>query len=192
MNDSSTGGPLLPSSAAPDDDEVLTDFMQSVVVGITDLPGTLVRPRWQPEPPTMPRRGQTWAAVAVTNRSGDGFPAVEHDSAGDGTDTLVQNEEFVLETSFYGPRAESTAALLRDGLAVAQNREQLSLADVVFVICGPMSIVPSVVKEMWQMRVDMNVRFRRQIRRTYPVLNLLSAAGTITSNGNLTTPFSAS
>ncbi len=194
VTDSSTGGYLVASSSAPEDDDALVDFLQSVVVGITGIAGQFVRPRWQYEPPNLPDAMTTWAAIGITQRKSNAFPIVEHESTGEGTDTLVNYENFTLDTSFYGPMANSSATALRDGLAIAQNREQLFLAGMALVVV-PTSLVaiPTLMKERWLYRVDMPVRFTREIRRTYPVLNLVSAVGTITgqgASGNLTAPTS--
>jgi hypothetical protein len=194
MTDSSTGGYLVASSSAPEDDDALVDFLQSVVVGITGLQGRWVRPRWQPEPPNLPPASVTWAAIGVTNRKSNPYPAVEHDPAGEGADTLVNYEYFTLDTSFYGPTANASATALRDGLAIAQNREQLFLAGMALVaVPTELTAAPTLMKERWLFRVDMPIRFTRQIMRTYPVLNLISAVGLVTGDsaaGNLTAPTS--
>jgi hypothetical protein len=194
--DSSTGGYLTPSSSAPTDDDALVDLLQTVIVGITGLSGMLVRPRWQPEPANLPDYGTNWASLGITERRSNAYPFVEHESPGNGTDTLVNNETFKLETSFYGPLASTNATYLRDGLAIAQNREQLYLAGIsLLVVPTDIIALPSLLKERWLFRVDMPVWFVREIRRTYPVLNLLSAAGVVVGNGagtgNLTVPFDA-
>lgn len=191
-NDSSTGGYLVPASTGPLEDDALIDFLQTVVVGITGIAGRYVRPRWQEEPPNLPPRNVSWAAIGVTDQIANAYPYVEHESGAQGTDTAVQNETFKLDCSFYGPLAETNAGLLRDGLAIAQNREQLFLAGMALVaVPATMTQVPTLLKERWLRRVDMPVMFAREIRRTYPVLNLLSAVGTIRTDTGLSRAFNA-
>lgn len=182
-NDSSTGGYLAPSaSPAPIEGQTLNRFLQQIVVGITGLDPTLVRPRWQPEPPNMPAIDATWVAIGITNRKADTFAAIIRDPTGDGADTVQRHEEFDLLCSFYGPSADDTASLLREGLSIAQNREPLGLADMGLVGVSDTITAPSLVNDRWQYRLDMTVTIRRQIRRTYPVLNVLSAGITVTTD----------
>lgn len=178
-NDSASGGYLDPTTPLPLEDEALIDFMQSVVSQITGIEGKYVRPRWQPEAPTIPGRSITWAAVGISDRQRDMFPYIRHNSGGDGSDTLIQNETFSLQSSFYGPAADSCATLLCDGLMVEQNRAAMSLVEIKLVNVGDLVVAPDMVKEVWLYRVDVPITFRREVRRTYPVLNLLSAVGVV-------------
>lgn len=187
-NTSATGGYLTPTSSVALNDDALDDFLQAVVVGVTGMPGATVRPRWQPEPPNLPQTsvgadGATvipdWAAIGIIDVEPDFNAAVMHQSAGNGDDILLRQEILTLMTSFYGPNAGSNCALLRDGLQIAQNREVLQVAGYGVIETGNPRQVPVQIKDIWWRRVDMQVRIRRQVQRIYPVLNLVSAAGTI-------------
>ena len=178
-SDSSTGGFLSPSGSPPLDDDALDDFLQALVVGITGLPGQMVRPRWQEEPPNLPPVGTNWAAIGVTHRTADTFAVEQHDGSGQGADTLIRHESVDLLCSFYGPLAETNGALLRDGLGIAQNREVLQANSMGIVSVGDLTKAPELVKNRWLNRTDLTVVIRRQITRTYPVLNLLSAEITL-------------
>lgn len=173
-------GYVEPSAVpAPLEDAELQDFFQEVVVGITGLPGKFVRPAWQQEPPNLPPVNTDWAALAITARPSDTYPYVGHDGTGDGSDNLQRHEDVEVLTSFYGPHADKFMSLWRDGLAIPQNRETLTLGSFVFVACDPALTVPSLVKERWLYRVDLPVHFRRQIDRTYPIRNLVQAIATL-------------
>jgi len=196
-NDSSTGGYLLPNPAPapqPLEGKALMQFVQAVVVGISGLPGPMVRPRWQPEPPNIPADGTCWCAIGINNRASDTFPYVAHEAAGNGDDHMQRQEQLDLLASFYdlgiSGEADLFAAQLRDGFAIAQNREALQLAGWQFAFGGDLLTVPSLLKQRWLYRVDYAFSIRRQIDRTYPVLNLESAQGTITSdNPDITVDF---
>jgi hypothetical protein len=192
-NTSATGGYLVPASPAPAPapitGQTLRRFLSQVFVGITGLPGAAVRPRWQPEPPNQPDLLSDWMAFGITSRTADWMPAIEHQNTvtGDppvwtGADLLIRNEEFTVLCSFYGPDAESYAELLREGINVPQNREALFLAGMAHIETQDITTLPSLVKERWLYRVDMPIRFRRQIRQLYPILNLLTANLTITED----------
>src|SRR5258708_4203476 len=122
MPDSTTGGYLLPVGAPPLEGEALNNFLQGWIVGITGLDGTMVRPRWQAEPPNIPTAGTAWAAIGTQVRPADEFPYVRHNGAangGAGQDELHQHEDIEILVSFYdlgtNGQADAFAALLRQG-----------------------------------------------------------------------------
>lgn len=184
MSDSSTGGYIAPDPAtAPLEDAAFDNFLQQVVVGITGLPGPMVRPRWQPEPPNLPDFGTNWCAIGETDVRPDTYAVVLHDgaaNAGNGTDWLQRQEELDILASFYGPNCRSFCGLLRDGLQIPQNREALTGAGMNLVTTGAPRRVPVLIKDRWTDRIDLPFTVRRAVLRSYPVLNLLSAIGTVT------------
>lgn len=191
MTDSSTGGYLAPAPVTPPlEGQALLDFIQGVIVGITAMDGTLVRPYWQSEPPTLPDAGTAWCAFKIASRPADTFAYVKHDADGQGSDALQRHEALHILTSFYdlgsGGGAAGLCSLLRDGLQVPQNRETLSLAGMALVKTGDMIAVPVLVKTRWLYRVDMEVVINRQIDRVYSVLSLASAQGAIVTDDGIT------
>jgi hypothetical protein len=180
VNDSSTGGALLPL-AAPDtlQGQSFEDFLQQVLVGLTGMAGDLVRPRWQLEPPNLPDIGTDWCAFGITTWEADTYAAVTHQGAGDGSDLLQRHETVDLLVSFFGPNCVALAARLRDGLQIAQNREVLVASGIGLQEASRLVRLPSLTKDRWLDRVDLSVILRRMVLRSYPVLNLLSAHGTI-------------
>jgi hypothetical protein len=191
MTDSSTGGYLIPSPVpAPLEGQALLDFLQGVIVGVTGLDGTLVRPTWQSEPPNIPDAGVAWCAFRITERPSDAFPYVKHNANGQGADALQRHETLHILCSFYdlgsGGQADYYAALLRDGLSIPQNREVLTLKNMGLVKTGEPVPVPIIVKTRWLYRVDLEVVIRRQIDRVYPVLNVTSAQGSIVTSDGIT------
>lgn len=191
-NDSSTGGYLTPAaSPAPIEGQALNRFLQQVFVGITGLSGTLVRPRWQAEPPAIPAFGTDWMAFGIMRRKPDAFASTIEDPTGNGSNSVYRQEILEILCTFYGPDADSYASILREGLFVAQNREVLILNNFGLVEVGEAVPVPELVKERWTYRTDMYVRLRRSIEYTYPVLNILSAEGSVDSDPR-TVPFTVS
>ena len=183
-NNSATGGTLLPAAPAPLEGQSLDRFLQQVVAAVTGLDGTLVRPRWQKEPPNMPRVGIDWAAVGVMRREADTYASVMHSEHTPGADTVFRQEKLHVLVSFYGDTAADNAGRLREGLSVAQNREILDTVDMAYIGADETVTAPSLVNERWQYRVDLPMVFVRAIRRTYPVLNLLSASGSIVTDND--------
>lgn len=179
VNTSATGGYLTPAAPALEDD-ALEDFLHDVIAGITGIANDLVRPRWQPEPPDIPERGQYWCAFGIPMQKADFQPYLRHDPGDDiedGTDILERHENLDVLCSFYGPNttARLYAEYWRDGLQIPQNNEQLSMAKWGLIETGDIIPVPTLVKDKWLYRSDITVRFRRLITNVYPVLNLLSA-----------------
>jgi hypothetical protein len=172
-NTSSTGGVLLPADApAPAEDAELDAIVQRLVSSITGLPSALVRPRWQPVVPQQPEPSVNWCAVGVMDQASDGAPSITHNSAGNGSDTLITHEEINVLASFYGPRAQFYAEMLRDGLGMPQNLEQLAEQDMAFVEAGRVVSMPALVNQQWIKRRDMPVRLRRKITRVYAIQNI--------------------
>lgn len=175
-NDSSTGGYLAPVDAQPPpDDAALDAIFQQLVVGVTGLPGSLVRPRWQPIVPKQPEASVNWCAIGVNEQDPDASPVLQHNSAGDGSDTYIRHQSIDVLCSFYGPGAKGYAQLLADGLCVPQNIEQIKARGMAFVSVGGTRAAPDLVNEQWIRRYDLIAHFRRAITRTYAVLNILSA-----------------
>ena len=190
-NTSATGGYLLPAiSPAPVEGNDFEDFLHDVIQGITGLDGTLIRPRWQPDPPNMPQVADSWIAFGITDIIPDTYAAEVPNSAGDGSIDLIRHETNQILVSCYGPTASVLASQLRDGLQVSQNRAVLVSAGVGLVSTGSVRAAPSLTKDRWQKRMDFEITIRRQILRNYPVLYLLSAEVELNAEGSslITTP----
>lgn len=193
-NTSATGGYLVPgASPAPLEGRALLQFLQAWIVGITGMDGPMVRPRWQTEPPNIPANGTCWAALGISDRTADTFAVVEHHSDGDGFDRLTRHETLMVAVDFYDDGvtglADKFAALLRDGAAIAQNREPLLNAGFGLVEVTEILSLPSLLKETWLYRASTGVVLRRQVDRDYPVLNVLSASGDIKAEDHADVPF---
>jgi hypothetical protein len=104
---------------------------------------------------------------------------VIHQSSGNGQDNFYQHETLNVLASFYGPNSASYAKLARNGLYIAQNREALMSAGFDVLDAKRITAAPELVNQQWVRRYDLTLRLRRQVVRSYPVLNLLSADGSV-------------
>lgn len=180
-NDSSTGGYLVPTSAStpPAMDAALDAIFQTLIVGITGLPGNMVRPRWQPTPPQEPCPSDNWAAIGITQITPDDGPTITHSEAGD---TVNRHEVIEVLATFYGPAGQSNATLARDGIGLPQNMEALNDLSIGLTDIGPLRSVPELINQQWRRRYDFSFTFRRQILRTYPILDIASSEFVVTTD----------
>ena len=178
LQDSRTPGFIQPLPSPMDDDLGLDLVLQAWVVGLTGLPGSLVRPRWQPAPPPMPDQGVNWCAIGILNQVADDNEWTGHVPLGGdglGVTTMQRHEELEGLASFYGSAAAGYAGLLRDNSQIDQNRDILDPHGIQFVGAGEIRIVPDLINQIWVRRADITVSLRRQITRTYPLRTLLSS-----------------
>jgi hypothetical protein len=186
MNTSATGGYLVPAVASPPlEDDALDTLLQNMIAGISGLQGAMVRPRWQPTVPKQPEPGVNWCAFGVMSQQNDAGPALQHDPAGQGNDVYIRHQDLTVLCSFYGPGAKGLAQALADGLTIPQNNEAIGAQGMRFVDAEVIRAVPDLVNQQWIRRYDLNIRMRRKIQRTYPVLNLLSATVQTQTDGSL-------
>ncbi|WP_343724936.1 phage neck terminator protein [Herbaspirillum huttiense] len=177
--DSSTGGYLTPVGAQPLDDAALDLVLQGYVVGVTGMQGAMVRPRWQPTVPKQPPADTNWCAIGVQDTDREAVASIQHNPAGDGSDTLRRNEVLTILASFYGPGAKGLATLFADGIQIAQNQEAIAAQGLQFMDSEQILTAPELVNEQWIRRYDLSFRLRRQVVRTYAVLNVESAQVTV-------------
>lgn len=184
--DSRQAGYLGPdTSPQPSHDVSWEDFLHDIIAGITGLDPTLVRPRWQPEPPDMPDLGVNWVAFGVTESQVDFEPWVGHNDAGNGglgQDILQEHQVDTVMCSFYGPHAGRYASYLRRGFYIEQNRAVLRANAAGLVEVTALNRSPEYIRNQWLDRVDTNVIIRREIRFNYDVCTLIQATGLITAN----------
>ena len=166
---SATGGYLLLSGGK---DIAAGTIWHDLIVGITGLPGELVRPLWLPEPANTPPLDVSWFAVGLVRIAPIGAPQIRHLSAGEGEDQITTHEELTVQASAIGPACLELAALLGDGIHVPQNRHILHPAGLAFVRAEPITVTPLLVGRQWRNRADLPLVFRRERRRIASVLNL--------------------
>jgi hypothetical protein len=188
--DSRTAGYLAPNDPLPPGPplggpltgDTWEDFIHDLVAGITGLDNTLVRPRWQEEPPLRPDISVNWVAFGIMSTTTDFAPVFIHiDDGADGYDALQQMEEDTILCSFYGPDNEKYCSYLQRGLWVDQNHAIMRTNAVGLVSVGGMTRAADLIKERWWPRSDVEFVVRREIRYDYKVLNLLQSKGTVTA-----------
>lgn len=172
---SATGGYLLPTNTALDN-SALVDYLHDVLVGVTGIGNTLVRPSYQVNPPPIPDYSVDWCAFAIRNRRPAAQPWT---TQGDDDADLSTNELFDVVVTFYGPNCMGFAAILRDGLQIPQNSDQLTLVGLAVIGAEDIIYVPELINDRWFERADITINMNRNLSRTYDILSLLGATGTM-------------
>lgn len=184
-NTSSTPGYLTPTSIPPEDDDVLAGIMHDFAVGLTGLDPTLVRPRWQPQPPTMPAASVNWAAIGITSYEPIGYwPEMIHN---DGNSVQRQHQIMEATATFYGPNSTSIASMFLDGLTVRQNLEVLGTFGIKLRHPGRISRVPELINTQYIPRSDVTFWLVREMDRTYNIANVASSEVTLINDTGYTT-----
>lgn len=177
-NTSATGGYLLPlpPTSLPDD-LTFEQFIQQVFVGVSGLPGNMVRPSWQINPPKQPDVDVNWLALHVVDDDSDtnAYTGVKPN----GDNVFQRMEQIEVQCSFYGPAGYDLCKSVRDSFQIPQNMEGLKSAGMAFAYTEKMNRIPDLVNERWVDRWTMSVFLRREILRTYRILNLVSVSGTL-------------
>lgn len=171
-------GYLRPTSSQPLPGGLsLEDFIQTVIVGVSGITGTLVRPKWQQNPPKQPDVDVDWVAFGVQQVPIDANAYVGMQP--DDSTLLARMEKLEIQLSFYGPNAQENAATFRDGFQIQQNLEALYLANMGFNGISPAIRGPDLINQRWVNRFEVTLTLVRTIIRTYPVLSFASAGGSI-------------
>lgn len=175
-------------------DDALDDQLQATIVGISGLPGALVRPRWQPNPPNQPAFNTNWCAFGLTRKVVDTFAYDRHNpagSAGEGQSIIERDETLYVLHSFYGPNSSGICERFRDGFEISQNRDALRDAGLFLVELEEAVTLPALLQEKWVRRVDVTVVYRRRTKRTYQVKTLVTGQMGL-DNERYITPINAS
>jgi len=159
-------GYVQASGSLPNDD-ALAGILQAMIAGVTGLPGNLVRPRWQPQPPTQPSVNTVWCAIGVTTYRPVDFPQWTQDEDDGGT--LHRLEHIEVLATFYGPQSASYAAALRDGLYVAQNYSTLAAQGIKLRSVDETTHLGELINSQYISRSDVPLSFVRFIEPVYAI-----------------------
>ena len=179
-NTSATGGYLTPTGESIRQED-FEDALQAMVVGITGLPGDLVRPRHQPKPPNSPGPDTDWCAIGIKDTLG-GATAVTHQGRDEGRTVVTSTDSLEVLVTFHGPGARGLAAMLRDGLRLGQNRAESRKAGITVGGIGEPRNAPELINGAWAARVDLPLNIQWETRRTYGVRNLVGLAGSLVTD----------
>lgn len=170
MADSSTGGYLVSTETAFNVDH----FFHDLIMNLTGLTKTFVRPRWQPNAPVMPASNTDWCAFGVTELESDDTAYVDKNAIN--TADLIRHERYSVLCSFYGANSRDYLRKMRDGLEIGQNREVLFLNNFGYVTCTPATHAPELINDIWNDRYDCEFQFARMITKSYNIKDIKYAS----------------
>ena len=185
MSDSSTGGYLVETGVAPLNDQTLRRFLHSVITGVTGLDDDLVRQSWAENPAPVPSISVDWVSFGIISQRPDNAPY--QGQTDDDYSVMQRHEELEVYCIFYGPNSQAYSTILRDGLYLSQNREQMYLVGMGLVGFSDSQHVPELINDRYFDRTDITMTLRREIRREYPILHFLGSYGDIIANREITT-----
>jgi len=182
-NTSATGGFLLPTSPDPVGDLDLDRKLNDLISGAAGLPGDLMRPRYQREPPPRPPPDTDWGSFGVIELDRVGPNYIQHVPDGNGRDVMKCEWDLRIFVSFYGPNCGRIAQRFLDGLEETQNHESAVANGLHLREMRTIAILGEQVNMSWYRRAELEILIRHKFSRDYDVLNILSAAGMVTSQG---------
>ncbi|MGH8709734.1 MAG: phage neck terminator protein [Burkholderiales bacterium] len=145
-----------------------------MLVGISGLSPALVRQAFQGRVPPQPEADIDWLAFHISRRELDDNSFVKRSEP---NALSIRHERIDVQCYFYGPKSHGNAAMLLDGLLIAQNREALFLAGMGFIVASAIQHIPELINGIYFSRSDVTIGLTAENRRIYPVLTFLSARG---------------
>lgn len=180
-NTSATGGVLVETETAFN----VERFFHGVIMGLTGIDKTLIRPRWQPNAPIMPANNIDWIAFGVSELNHD---ATAYTVETEIDSNLIRHESYAVLCSFYGPNAQTNYRKMRDGLEIGQNRDSLFVNKMGYTTTSKTTHAPELVNDVWFDRYDAKFEFAREVIKSYNIFEIESAHGSINTE-TLTFPF---
>ncbi|HET8689340.1 MAG TPA: hypothetical protein VFM18_22245 [Methanosarcina sp.] len=165
MNSTATGGYLTNGGTRPNINHAVHDL----IVGISGLGNTYVRPKNQPNPPPPPAFGTDWIAFGISNTIADGFAYVDINQK------AMRQEHMEVTVSVYGSNADLNSRNLRDGLEIVQNWEAITATyGIKFNGSNNIMRVPELHNGRWLQRYDFTFRISQNATATYSILSFES------------------
>lgn len=165
---------VLPTKTIqPPNGLTLEQFLQTVIVGISGLPGQMVRPKWQVAPPKQPDLNANWIGMGIDASTPNANAYLKEDDSG--TSFISQRiERLDIGLSIYGPNALHIYGLIRDGFQIPNNLFQFFNAGMGFIEVTAGQHVPDLVNERFINRVVTTVSIVRMVQRFYGVPSIVS------------------
>ena len=176
---------LISTNVIQLDDIALANILSTLYANLLNIDvNTLVFPRWQHEPPSIPDSNTTWISHGIVARRAD-INSSEQFINGTGT-IIERNQELDSLISIYGPNMGNFEQRLRSGLSISQNRDYITQYGIVLVEVQKARNVSELINNFWQPKLDLVIIFRRRLIDIYPILPLLKLPINVITESNYT------
>lgn len=172
-NNSQTGGALQVASESFNIYHVIHDF----IAGVTGIDNTLIRPMYQPNPPTIPPLGTDWIAYNITSRDeiGHSYQSVSTLDVF----KMQQQKELELTISIYGSNALQNITNFRAAIELSQNWDSLRPYNISFQQCGKAIRSPELYNMRWLDKYTIIISLNQLAITNAPIISLINATPTI-------------
>lgn len=128
-------------------------LVHDYIVGLTGLDNTLVRPMYQPNPPTIPAFGTDWIGVDIKtiDMNGSSYQTLNKDDIL----TLRRDVTFDVSLAVYGTNALKIATLIRSGMELTYNTEIFRQYNIAFGSHGKVIRAPELHNQRWLERYNL-------------------------------------
>lgn len=167
---------------SPDPIEALMP-VRSAVSEITGIESSLVRRRYQPNPPTQPGAGANWCSLSIDGVRTIGTPEIKETLSKSDTAEARILQELSFIASFYGPEAMALAETFRAGITMPFNACEMRQCGLGIMYVDPDTIrAPDFVNGRWVDRWDVRFKVGRMAYRSFSVRTLEAAGFVIISD----------
>lgn len=173
-----TSNPVLPGGLT------LTQYIQAMIVGVTNINGTLVRPKWQIAPPKQPDIATNWIAFGIQILTPDQLAYVGLLDDASSAASFQRQVLLQIDCGFYGSSAMENILIFQDAFQIQQNLDYLRAAKMGYRQITPAIRGPDLVNGRWVERLETSLYLTWQVQRTYAILSLESAEGTLHTTVN--------
>lgn len=175
--DSRTAGVLSPLMPRNADDET---FIRKWIAQILGLKLSMVRPRWQQRPTTIPEINESWCSFGIESIENEGL--VQSSRIKDETsDVETQGEEVTFyqkmncSARLYGPNSLLLSQVLVTGINVWQNNEELRNAGLAIRYAPKQADrIPDFIMGQWLNCFEVKFTIGRKLTHTYGVRQIAS------------------
>ncbi|ELQ5981312.1 phage neck terminator protein [Cronobacter sakazakii] len=168
-NDTTAAGWLTPTGSPPAWESALNQTLAQWIAGVSGLPGTAITPLWQDNATTPDMPGCAFGITEIHAAPPYWAPLNADD------DLLTVSEQLQVQCLFTGTDAPAFATQFRDGMAVAQNQDELNRMGLAVCASTAIICVSELIDNQWQRRYRMTVSLSRIYTRTYHIKSLATA-----------------
>jgi hypothetical protein len=148
-------------------------LVHDYIVGLSGLDNTLVRPMYQPNPPTIPDFGTDWIGINIktTDMNGSSYQVLNKDDIL----TLRRDVTFEISLAIYGTNSFRVSTQIRSGMELTQNTEIFRPYNIAFGTHGKLVRSPELHNQRWLERYNLDFTLNYVAVNNTSILSIISA-----------------